>query len=268
MSVYVSASSRLHALLTVLMEVQNTQPLRYGWSEVLGIPQAEVQFGQFGAPLVARLVAEAADDASRAEAQVGLPLRQDLVEEWSKPLYAPGTNLDGPIHQQQVSPESLAYLHAVASVLRTSQKHEALPGGDELTELLAQVDDLAESVGASAELTDEVRQALLRRIAQLRFAIEYARVGGSEGVQEAVELLLGAAVVRGRVIPKQTASKLFAVVAAAFALFSAGPAVQASLEAWPQVIETLKPGPEETRGTGDAEKPQGRKEPSVDEAEQ
>jgi hypothetical protein len=85
------------------------------------------------------------------------------------------------------------------------ENHGALPEGDELTALLDQVRELADSVEASSELPDDVRQALLRRIAQLRFAIENARIGGQEGVQEAVELLLGAAVVRGKALPRMTA---------------------------------------------------------------
>jgi hypothetical protein len=240
--VYVSASSRLHALLTALMRLENSRPLRGGWSDVLGLPEPQVQFGHFGLPLVAKLVSAAGEEAMRAAEQVGLPLRKELVKEWSKPVYARGGNLDGPIQQQRVSPEALAYLDAVASVLRARESHEALPEGDQLDELLDQVSELAESVEASTDLPDDVRRALLRRIAQMRFAIENARVGGSEGVQEAVELLLGAAVARNKAVPKRTANKIFAVAAAAFAVFSAGPTVQGSLEAWPQVVETLAPG--------------------------
>lgn len=211
-------------------------------------------------------MSNAEEEAARAEAQVGLPVRDDLVAEWSKPVYAPATNLDGPIHQQRVSPEALAYLDSVASVLRRAENHPALPAGDELTDLLEQVSELADSVEASTELTDDVRQALLRRIAQVRFAIENARIGGPEGVQEAVELLLGAAVVRSRAVPKATAKKIFAVIAAAFTLFSAGPTVQASLEAWPQVVETLTAGNGGTRGMGHANEPDDP-EPPPDRAE-
>jgi hypothetical protein len=266
MAVYVSAASRLHALLTALMEQDAHQPLRSGWSNVLGIPEPQVQFGKFGLPLVSTLVSNAAEEAARAEAKVGLPLRDGLVQQWSSPVYAPGSNLDGPIQQQQVSLEALAYLDSVASVLRMAENHAALPAGDELTGLLEQVAELADSVEASSELTDDVREALLRRIAQVRFAIENARIGGPEAVQEAVELLLGAAVVRGRAIPKATAKKIFAVVAAAFTLFSAGPTIQASLEAWPQVVETLSPGNGGTQGMTDAGEPDDP-EPPPDRAE-
>jgi hypothetical protein len=69
---------------------------------------------------------------------------------------------------------------------------------------LDQVSELADSVEASTELTDDVKQALLRRIAQVRFAIENARIGGPEAVQEAVEQLLGAAIVRSGAVPKAT----------------------------------------------------------------
>jgi hypothetical protein len=249
------------------MQEDNSQLLRAGWSRVLGVPVPQVQYGQFGLPLVDSLVGKAAEEAKQAEAQYGLPLRDHLFNEWSKPVYAPGTNLDGPIHQQQVAPEALSYLDSVAGVLRRMENHEALPEGDELTALFDQVRELADSVEASSELPDDVKQALLRRISQLRFAIENARIGGQEGVQEAVELLLGAAVVRAGAVPRWTASRIFAVAMTAWALFAAGPTVQASLEAWPQVFETLTPGTGETRGTGDADEQQEEEEPPPDRAD-
>jgi hypothetical protein len=237
--VYASASSRLHAVLTALMALDSSQALRRGWSEVLAIPEADVPFGPFGLPAVADLVSGTVEEAARAAESFGLPLRRNRVAEWSKPVYTPATSLDGPIHQQAVSPEALEYLDSVASVLARNENHPELPGGDELTDLLAQIDDLAASVEDAEGLPDDVRSALLRRIAHVRHAVTNVRVGGAEAVQEAVELLLGATIVRGAAIPKRTFGKVWAVVAAAFTLFTAGPAVQASLEAWPQVAETM-----------------------------
>jgi hypothetical protein len=52
----------------------------------------------------------------------------------------------------------------------------------------------------------------------------------------------------------------------AWALFAAGPTAHASLEAWPQVFETLTPGPGETPGTGDADEQQ-EEEPPPDRAD-
>lgn len=249
------------------MGVQNAQPLRSGWSQVLGISQDEVQFGDFGLPLVAKLVASASAEAVRAEEEVSLPLRDELVAEWSKPVYAPGTNLDGPIHQQSVSSEALAYLHSVANVLQRRDNHEALPEGDELTELLDQVGDLADSIDASTELPDDVRRPLLRRVAHVRFAIENARVAGSEGVQQAVELLVGALWVRADVVPTWTRKKILTVAAIAFAVFSSGTTIQANLEAWSQVAETLRLGTGGTQGTGHADEQQEDQQPPADKAE-
>lgn len=253
MPVYVSASSRLHALLTALGAQEHNRSLRYGWSQVLGVPEDDVQFGELGLPVVARLVSGSGDEAERAATEVGLPLRSALVSEWSKPVYAPGANLDGPIHQQAVSPEALAYLDSVASVLRTSEHHPAVPEGDEVADLLRQVSELSESVEVSTELPEDVRQALLRRIAQLRFAIENARIGGPEGVKQAVELLLGSAAVRAQFIPRPTVQKILVVAAVVFGVFTAGPEVQASLEAWPDIVQTLMPGTEGAPGAGEAD---------------
>jgi hypothetical protein len=162
-----------------------------------------------------------------------------MVNEWSKPVHTPGANLDGPIHQQAVLPEALEYLDSVASVLRKGESHPELPHGDELTGLLAQIDGLAASVEASTELADDVKAALLRRITQLRFAVENARIRGSEGVHEAVDLLLGATAVRQKFIPRSTVSRVLAVAGIAYTVFSAGPMIQSSLEAWPEAAETL-----------------------------
>lgn len=157
-------------------------------------------------------------------------------------MYTPGQHLDAPISNHPVSGEALAYLEALASVLGRAEGHDALPEGEELDELLRQVDDLADSVRAS-ELPDDVMQAILRRITQLRFAIDNVRVGGREGVEEAVELLLGSVVLRSGSVPKTTAERVFGVVALVYRVFTAAPAVQASLGAWSTVVDSLLPGP-------------------------
>jgi hypothetical protein len=269
--VYVSAASRLHALLTALTQAGGSVSLRDGWAKVLGIPRLDVQFGQFGLPLVAGLLSNAAEEARRADEQEGLPLETELLHEWSKPIYAPGGNIDSSIGSQQPSPEALRYLRPVASVLQKNENHKALPEADELTELLDQVRELDDSIEASRELPDDVRQALRRRIAQVRYAIENARIGGPEGVQEAVELLLGAAVVgaaRHRAFSMATAKRIVAVGLAAYAVFAAGPPVRDALEAWPQVFERLTSGTEDTReDAGDADKRQEDREPRADKAE-
>lgn len=253
--VYMSACSRLYALLTALAQTDPARTLRYGWSEVLAIAEADVQFGLLGMsgvsglPDVAKLVSGACREARQAEDLVGLPLQQALADEWSKPVNMPGGNLDGPMHQQEVSAEALRYLDSVASVLRKTEDDQELPGEDELAELLIQVDDLFDSVEGATAVADDIKMALLRRIAQVRFVVANARVGGPEAVHEAVELLLGSAVVRGNTLPPWAAKKVFAVVAAAFTVFSAGPTIQASLEAWPQVVQTLSPGSSATHDT-------------------
>jgi hypothetical protein len=237
--IYVSAASRLHALLTALMNGDNSQSLRNGWSNLLGVPVPQVQYARLGLPLVASLVWEAAEEAKRAETQFGLPLRDHFFNEWEKPIYAPGGNLENQIGHQQVAPEALDYLASVAGVLRRMENHDALPEGDDLAELLERLDDLADSVETSKELPHEVKQALLRRINELRFAIEHVRVGGPEGVQEAVERLVGAVAVRHSVIPNWMGAKVAACLIVLYAVFSHGPEIQQSIEAWQEMPRTV-----------------------------
>lgn len=249
MPVYVSDASRLHALLTALMQQNAGQSLRAAWSNVLNVPPPEVQYGSYGLPRVAGLVMGAERDAHRAEEQISLPVRSMLIDEWVKPVWVPGGQLDAALQSFGVSPEALAYLDSVARVLQRAENQAELPGADELAELLEQVTELAQSVEASDDLPTDVKQALLRRIAQVRAAIDFVRVGGPEGVQDAVEHLLGATVVRAGRMPTATAKKVWHVALAVFAVFAAGPQVQASLEAWPKVIEALASGPHEASGS-------------------
>lgn len=261
MPVYVSASSRLHELLSALGGVQNAQPLRGGWSEVLGVAQADVQYGAFGLPAVAKLVSGAQKDARRAEELVGLPLQEGLVNEWSKPVYTPSGNLDAPIHQQAVTPEALTYLRSVASVLAKNEKHQELPSADELADLLAQIDELAASIETATDLAEDVKAAVLGRIAQVRLAVQNARIGGAEGVHEAVELLLGATAVRQNAMPTSMIKKVLALAGIAYAVFAAGPMIQDSLKAWPQVAETIhltSGGPPDAADEPAADRPEAK----------
>ena len=58
------------------------------------------------------------------------------------------------------------------------------------------------------------------------------RIGGPEGVHEAVEALVGAAVVRQSAIPNWMRGKIAAFLVAFYAVFTAEPAIQASIESW------------------------------------
>lgn len=235
-------------LLTELMQQNQGLQLRAAWSNVLNVPLPEVQFGPRGLPRVASLVLGAGRNARQAEEQIALPVRPLLIDEWARPVWVPGGQLDGVLQHFGVSSEALAYLDSVAKVLQKAENQAELPTADELAEILEQVADLAQLVEASDDLPDDVKKALLRRIAQLRTAINFVRIGGPEDVQDAVEQLLGATVVRAGRMPTATAKNVLRVALAVFAAFAAGPQVQASLEAWPKVIEKLAPGTHESSG--------------------
>lgn len=230
--------------------------LRKVWATVLRIPEADVQYGQFGLPLVARVLSHAVEEAEHADAEVGVPLRRELIEEWRKPVFTPGGNLDGVIQPQPVAPEALAYLATIASVLQRRDGPQMLPEGDELVGLLAQVDDLASSAEASADLPEEVKRVLLRKINEIRFAIENVRIGGPEGVHEAVEALIGAAVVRQSAIPNWMHGKIAVFLVAFYAVFTAGPAIQGSIEAWHNMGGPLISAVSEAIDDDDAERPE------------
>lgn len=233
-----TASSRLRAMIVGLQEQGGGQKLLTGWAKVLDLPEDDVQFGQFGLPLVAGVLSRAIEEAERADAEVGVLLRRDHIEEWRRPVFTPSGNLETTVQQMPVGPEALAYLATIASVLLRRDGLQELPEGDELAGLLDQVDDLAASV-ENSDLPDEVKQALLRRINDVRFAIEHVRIGGAEGVNEAVEYLIGTAIVRQSAIPNWMRGKFAAFVVALYAVFTAGGDIQQSIEAWPEMGKSL-----------------------------
>jgi hypothetical protein len=257
-------------MLVALQEQGGGTPLRAAWAEVLGVPEPDVQYGRFGLPLVARVLSEAIEEAERATEEIGISLRRDYIDEWRKPVFAPGGNLDAPLQQQGVHGEALNYLANIRNVLQKKDRRPALPEGDELTGLLEQVDDLAGSVEAAEELSAEVKRALLRRINDLRFAIEHVRVGGAEGVEEAVERLVGALGVRHAAVPKTLSKRILAMAGTIFTLFAAGPVIQDSIEAWGDmskpVIEAVQPVDGDATEDDEAEQSESAQPPNDEQA--
>lgn len=219
-------------MFAALQEQGGGRPLRQAWAEVLSIPPADVQYGQFGLPLVARVLSGAVAEAERADADVGVLLRRDFIQEWRKPIFTPSGTLDAAVQQQPVGHEAMAYLATIASVLQRRDGSQALPGADELADLLDQVDDLSSSIEASPDLPAEAKRVLLRKINEVRFTIENVRIGGPEGVHEAVEALVGATVVRSNAVPDWMRSRIAVFLVAFYAVFTAGPDIQASIDSW------------------------------------
>src|SRR4051794_40012950 len=125
-------------MLAALQEQGGGQPLRTAWAKVLGVPEPDVQFDRFGLPLAARVLSRAVEEAERAQAEVGVPLRSDHIEEWRQPVFTPGGNLDAMVQQHPVGAEAVAYLATVAGVLQMRDGQQELPEGDELAALLDQ----------------------------------------------------------------------------------------------------------------------------------
>jgi len=236
-------------MIVGLQEQGGGPNLLTAWAKVLDLPKDDVPLGQFGLPLVAGVLARAIAEAERADAEVGLPLRQDHIEEWRRPVLTPGGNLQSTVQQMPVGPEAVAYLATIASVLQKRDGPEELPEGDELFALLKQVDDLAASI-ENANLSDEVKQALLRRLNDVRFAIEHVRVGGTEGVHEAVEHLIGTVIVRQSAVPNWMRRGFTALVVAVFTVFAAGADIQQSIDAWPDMAKSLIEAVDDVDGDG------------------
>ncbi len=159
-------------MFIALQEQGGGQSLRKGWATVLRIPEADVQYGQFGLPLVARVLSRAVEEADRADAEVGVLLRREFIEEWRKPVFTPGGNLDAAIQQQPVARELWPTWPPSQACCRGGMPPRCFLRATNWLACWLKVDDLASSVEASADLPEEVKRTKLRETASSDWAAD------------------------------------------------------------------------------------------------
>jgi hypothetical protein len=92
-----------------------------------------------------------------------------------------------------------------------------------------------------------VRHLIVDRLEAVEVALEHINIGGAEGVQHALEALLGAAfastVTNERAAKSKIMLKVMGTVGVIWVVFTSGPAANQSLEAWTGVYRELAAGP-------------------------
>ena len=142
-------------------------------------------------------------------------------------------------------PESMEALAVVSSHLSREASEGPVPSGNEVAELREHIESLLDEV-AESDLPDEVKHLVLRRLQDILAALGHLSVRGPAAVRFAIEALVGSVAMSGAdrdtsspVSANPALRKLFAVLLTAYAVFSAGPTVQASLKAWPDVQQMV-----------------------------
>ncbi|HEX4011726.1 MAG TPA: hypothetical protein VHX62_17020 [Solirubrobacteraceae bacterium] len=105
------------------------------------------------------------------------------------------------------------------------------------------IPDLESSVQATGD-DAYIRSVHRHRAEWARQALDHISAGGPAAVRFAIEALFGNAVMSGAVTEDsgEIWKKVFTVLGTTYAAFTAGPTLQAALEAWPHVIHLLGAG--------------------------
>jgi hypothetical protein len=253
-------------LLAQLQELPDSTPIVEAWATVLGVPSEDVSRHMSD---VARLVWELDRVLSvPGRERVAAPIaryKPQLLEAAFPLSHGFDTQLVG------IKPSAEAYdsLGLVAEYLATAASEGEIPSEEERKNLLDKLQEVIDDVLASDEVPADVSGLILDRLRSVRDALESLRIGGPGAVRLATEALMGAAVAASvpdeRTRNSNVIRRVMTVAAAVYVVFTAGPAVQQSIEAWPQVVQELVAGTQQTPPADQPEPPPGQPAPPPDE---
>jgi hypothetical protein len=243
MASYNNAAGRLYLLLERLREIDGGTPIAEAWAQIFG-ESRELVRERLGA--VAELVGQ-------IERAVGVPGREQLTApvaryraQWLEATFPLQRSFGEPVSTVRPSDEAHEALGVVAAYLEAVAPDGMVPPEAERTALTQRLQALIEDVGRDEELPAEIAHLLVRRLADIEVALRHIEIGGPEAIRKASEALMGAAVV-STVASERTRTagvtkRVMAVAASIYVAFSAGPTIQKSLEAWPQIAHELVAG--------------------------
>jgi hypothetical protein len=234
-------AGRLYDLLGRFRDTRNGS-IALAWAHILDVSE----------PVVREQLSSVAELVTQIDAAVEHPERQAFVahvkryrSDWLEAIFPLQHSFSEPA--DVVKPGDPAYeaLGTIAAHLGAVASEGEMPSEERHSELVEEVQALVEEVGADDDLPQEVAHLIIRRLAAVETALRHIEVGGPESVRLATEALIGATVANSsdrKVRDAKATMRLWAVAGALWLAFSSGPAVQASIEAWPKVVHELAPG--------------------------
>jgi hypothetical protein len=232
---YHNPAARLHALLTSFAEHEG-ESAREAWAAVLEVPVDEVTLH---VDEVFRLFREVRDAASATGDDAWDPITGDLVT-LSRSLLSSDWPFDTGVGNVMPDRTAMRFLKAFSSHLRDVAPGLRVPDEHELDELRERVRDLIEEV-TGTELPPEVKQALVRRLADVLAALEHLKVRGPDGVRAAAEALAVSATLYEADAPdddeRAVFTKMKSLAGAAFRICSKVTKVAGALLLWDQIFD-------------------------------
>jgi hypothetical protein len=236
---YDNPAGRLHELLRKLGEQNRGDSLLNAWAEVLRVKSDDVVL-HIGS--VANLVRQIQDAVDRAgEEALIAPVRR-YRGVWARPIFPPEEAYNNPLKSVLPDDAALESLELVSAQLHSIAPDGVVPDADQLEELKSQLREVVSAVREATDLPDDVKHLIVARLLDVEEAIEHLDVGGPEAIRRATEAVMGGLMFTRdvHVAKSQTVTKVWTTLLVLWAVFSAGPTIQASIEAWHEIVPALE----------------------------
>jgi hypothetical protein len=249
---YDNPAGRLHDLLARLAQQNRKHSVLKGWATVLGIDQADVvvHLGR-----VADLVRQTQDAVDRAGEEALLPTVQRYRDSWARPIFPVDHAFNDFLEHVLPDAAALEALHLVSAQLHSIVPEGVVPDEDELDRLKSQIRDLIDGVQAAEDVPDELKHLVISRLRAVEEAVEHLDVGGPSAIRHATEAVMGSVLFTQdvRLAKSPTIWKMWTTLFVLWTAFSAGPTIQASIDAWHEMIPLPSAGTESAAGASAAD---------------
>jgi hypothetical protein len=229
------------------------------WAAVLRVGPEDVvlQLGR-----VADLVRQTQDAVDRAGEDALVPPVQRYRASWSRPIFPEDFAFNAALENVLPDAPALEALGLVSAQLHSIAPEGLVPDDDHLEQLQTQLRDLIDGVQTAEDIPDEVKPLIISRLRAVEEAVQHLDVGGPNAVRRAMEAVMGSLIFAqdARLPKSQTVNRLWTTLLVIWTVFSSGPAVQTSIEAWQQLLPQLESqtsthssnrSPRETEDTGE-----------------
>lgn len=167
---------------------------------------------------------------------------EDTAGVWARPVFPPDHAYTAPLRNVLPDEPALESLELVSAQLHSIAPDGVVPEADQLEELKSQLRDVVNAVREATDIPEEAKHLIVARLLEVETALEHLDVGGPEAIRRATEAVMGGVIfVRDKEVAKsQTVNRVWVTLLAIWAVFSAGPTIQASIDAWHQILPALE----------------------------
>jgi hypothetical protein len=236
-------AGRLHELLTEFKKHSGQdRQINGAWRLVLGVEEADLlpELAQ-----VAGLLNEVRTAVDRADRRELSDLYDQFGDAWAVPIFTHGRNPSADHSQGLVDAGALVALGSLAVTFEHLAPDGHIPDEELEAVVRSNFAELLDELASDAALPVELRAAIAARVHDILWALDHVKIVGPDGVQAAVERLIGQLAIFTVDDPAARGSGIFQrtmqAASRAWTAFRAGGDVHMALEGWQKLSELLPP---------------------------